>query len=97
MTAICQKCGHAKVLPGIPIPANAKLCSCKAPETMPIQVPVRARKADEMKPRQFVTSDRLELLEQIARISQEIADVEDKIFVLNENRQELVERLLETP
>lgn len=86
MSTVCQKCKGSTLV-----------CSCPKQPLADPQIPVRAKAGDEMKPRKFVTQERLELLEELSRIAEEIIEVEERGEILLCKQEDILELLRNTP
>jgi len=86
MSTVCLRCKNLSLV-----------CSCSKEPLADPQIPVRAKAADEMKPRKYVTQDRLELLEELSRIVEEIIEVEERGEILLCKQEDILELLRNTP
>ena len=86
MSTVCLKCKNVSLI-----------CACSKTALVDPQIPLRAKSADEMKPRKYVTQERYELLEELSRISEELVEWEERYDVLQIKREDCLELLRNTP
>lgn len=86
MSTVCLKCKGSSLI-----------CVCPKQPLADPQIPVRAKADNEMKPRKYVTEERLELLEELSRISEELVEWEERYDVLQIKREDILELLRNTP
>lgn len=86
MSTVCLKCKGTSLV-----------CNCPKKPLIDPQLPVRAKAGNEMKPRKYVTEERLELLEELSRVSEELVEWEERYDVLQIKREDVLELLRNTP